>query len=554
MKKTLLYILFGIFFITGCITNDIPYPIVVPHITSFDVANAVDVEIDSDNRVITVHFAETTDMRRVEVRSVEIDEHEASVVGNVVGYHDFTTPFKFTVRTYDDYLWTVRGVRTVNRYFTVKGQIGTSVIDPYNCRAVATVGVKADLADIEVTSLKLGPEGLTDYSLSLSQMKDFTDGLSIEVTAFGLTEVWNLFIEQTELSVEISKVNPWTKEAYVTSLGVAGVENGFFYRKKTGQEWIRVPETDITADGGTFTAHIKELEPETSYEVYAISGEDKTEVKEFQTAPAAELPNASFEYASKVAGKDYYKFYDPDCGVADGAFMFWGSGNGEGSEGVNGSANMGIVITYIDTNDKVDGKQSVRAQTSQMAGILAAGNLFTGQFAGLVGTSGGKVNFGRPWTVRPKALKLYCKYSTGPMDIVKESPPGVNLVKGETYDRAEIKVAFGYWDYKKYGGTKNSPVHIDTTNPSTFVDFNSDKSTVGNGNLTLYHDGYSLNGAQMTKSATDQWVEYTIPINYRDIDTLPTHIIISCAASQFGDYFSGCSSSKLWLDKFELLY
>jgi hypothetical protein len=86
------------------------------------------------------------------------------------------------------------------------------------------------------------------------------------------------------------------------------------------------------------------------------------------------------------------------------------------------------------------------------------------------------------------------------------------------------------------------------------VDFNSDKSTIGNGNLTLYHDGYSLNGAQMTKSATDQWVEYTIPINYRDIDTLPTHIIISCAASQFGDYFSGCSSSKLWLDKFELLY
>ena len=554
MKKTLLYILFGIFFITGCITNDIPYPVVVPHITSFDVANAVDVEIDSDNRVITVHFAETTDMRRVEVRSVEIDEQEASVVGNVVGYHDFTTPFKFTVRTYDDYLWTVRGVRNVNRYFTVKGQIGASVIDPYNCRAVATVGVKADLADIEVTSLKLGPEGLTDYSLSLSQMKDFTDGLSIEVTAFGLTEVWNLFIEQTELSVEISKVNPWTKEAYVTSLGVAGVENGFFYRKKTGQEWIRVPETDITADGRTFTAHIKGLEPETSYEVYAISGEDKTEVKEFQTAPAAELPNASFEYASKVAGKDYYKFYDPDCGVADGAFMFWGSGNGEGSEGVNGSANMGIVITYIDTNDKVDGKQSVRAQTSQMAGILAAGNLFTGQFAGLVGTSGGKVNFGRPWTARPKALKLYCKYSTGPMDIVKESPPGVNLVKGETYDRAEIKVAFGYWDYKKYGGTKNSPVHIDTTNPSTFVDFNSDKSTVGNGNLTLYHDGYSLNGAQMTKAATDQWVEYTIPINYRDIDTLPTHIIISCAASQFGDYFSGCSSSKLWLDKFELLY
>ena len=88
--------------------------------------------------------------------------------------------------------------------------------------------------------------------------------------------------------------------------------------------------------------------------------------------------------------------------------MFWGSGNGEGSEGVNGSANLGIVITYVDTEEKVDGKQSVRAQTSQMAGMLAAGNLFTGQFDGLVGTSGGKVNFGRPWTtLKPIASFTY---------------------------------------------------------------------------------------------------------------------------------------------------
>ena len=555
MKKTFIYIFSALLFLTGCITNDIPYPVVVPHITSFDVQDAVKVEIDQDNQVITVHFAETSDIRRIQVRSVEIDEQEASLVKNVVGYHDFTSPFKFTIRTYADYEWTVKGVREVERYFTVKGQIGTSVIDAANCRAIATVGTKTPIDAIEVTSLKLGPKDLTEYSLSLSQMTDFTDGLSLEVTSFGLTEVWNLYIEQTDASVEISKLNPWTTEAYVTSIGVAGMENDFMYREKGQQDWIEVNDADITADGGSFTAHIKGLKPETAYELYAVCGSDKTAVKEFVTAPDTAIPNGSFEYASKVAGEGYYKFYDPDCGVPDGSFMFWGSGNGEGSEGVNGSANMGIVITYIDQLDKVDGKQSVRAQTSQMAGILAAGNLFTGQFAGLVGTSGGKVNFGRPWTVRPKAIKLYCKYMTGKMDIVgQNTPPGVTLIKGETYDRADIKVALGYWDYKKYGGTKNSPVHVDTTNPSTFVDFNTDKSTIGNGNLTLYHDGYSLNGGQMTTAATDQWVEYTIPINYRDIETLPTHIIISCAASQYGDYFSGCSSSKLWLDKVEAVY
>ena len=554
MKKILYIILAGLL-IAGCITNDIPYPVIDPNIISFDVAEATDVNVDNENHVVTVYFAETTDIRRIEVKSLEIDKQEASVVGDVIGFHDFTQPFKFTLRTYDDYIWTVKAVRNIERYFTVKGQIGSTVIDDINCRAIALVSMKQYITNIEVTSLKLGPKDISEYSLTLSQMKDFTDGVTVEVTAFGQTEVWNLFVEQTELSVDITKLNPWTKDAYVTLLGVAGEETVFMYREKGQSDWIRVSETCITSDGGTFVAHIEGLQPETAYEVYAMSGSEETTVKEFVTMSATPIPNGSFEYASMVAGQSYYKFYDPDCGFEDGSYMFWGSGNGEGSEGINGSASMGIVITYIDTDDKIDGKQSVRAQTSQMAGILAAGNLFTGQFAGLVVTSGGMVNFGRPWTTRPSALKLYCKYQTGKMDIIgKDTPPGVTLIKGETYDRADIKVAFGYWDYKKYGGTKDSPVHVNTTEPSTFVDFNTDKSTIGNGNLTIFHDGYSLNGGQLNNAATDEWVEYTIPINYRDIQTLPTHIIISCAASQYGDYFSGYSNSKLWIDAVKLIY
>ena len=95
---------------------------------------------------------------------------------------------------------------------------------------------------------------------------------------------------------------------------------------------------------------------------------------------------------------------------------------------------------------------------------------------------------------------------------------------------------------------------MDTTDPSTFVDYKTDKSTIGYGQLIIHHDGYILNGAPLANSVTDQWVEYTIPIDYRDLDNLPTHIIISCAASQYGDYFSGYSNSKLWLDKVELIY
>ena len=553
MMKKLIYILIMALGLSACIDNDLPYPVVVPHITALEAEGAESVSIDYENRTVTVYFPETKDLRSVSILSVEIDEKVAVPSVDIVGVHDLTSPLRFKIRTYDDYSWTIVGVRNVERYFTVEGQVGSSVIDPVNCRAIAMVGKNADIADIKVTSLKLGPKGLSSYSLDYSTMKDFTHGVAVDVTAFDLTETWNLFVEVTEASVEITKVNPWAYEAYVTSIGVAGQKNGFRYRLAGVGEWTTVADSDMTSDGGTFTAHIKGLLPETIYEVQAFSGDDSSSIYEFETEPAVKLPNGSFEYASKVAGKDYYKFYDPSCGVEEGMYMFWGSGNGEGSEGVNGSANMGIVITYIDTEDKVDGKQSVRAQTSQLAGMLAAGNLFTGQFAGLVGTSGGKVNFGRPWTSRPTALKLYCKYTTGTMDIINSTPPGVVLTKAD-YDRAQIKIALGTWDYKKYGGTPQSPVHINTTDASTFVDFATDPSTIADGNLIIHHDGYLMNGEDKVSAQTGEWTEYVIPLNYHSMDTLPTHIIVSCASSQFGDYFTGCSSSKLWIDAVELVY
>lgn len=326
-----------------------------------------------------------------------------------------------------------------------------------------------------------------------------------------------------------------------------------FAYSSDGSTWSYVDGVDN--GDGTWKADLTGLTPSTEYTYkLLINDVEVGEPLTFTTEAATKLPNGSLEYTSLVSGEDYYKFYDPNCGVEDGSYMFWGSGNGEGGEGVKGSASMGIVITTVDTSDKIDGNQSVVAQTSQMVGILAAGNLFTGQFAGLVGTEGGKVNFGRPWTSRPTALKLWCKYTTGTMDIVDGAPSGVTLVKNETYDRAQIKVAIGTWSYKTYGGTKDSPVHVNTTNESTFVDFYTDESTIANGDLIIYNDGYTINNGTKATATTSGWIEYTIPLDYRQLTTYPTHIIISCAASQYGDYFSGCSSSKLWLDKFELIY
>lgn len=560
MKKILLYTI-AVLALAGCISNDIPYPVLVPNITSLEVDGSEKVDIDYAKRTVTVYFPETADLRSVNITSVSFDKDKVTSSVGIVGVHDLSSSnLLVTLHTYDDYLWRIKAVRDIERYFTVKGQVGSSAIDPENCRVIVNVSKKTDLENIEVTSMKLGPkDGVATYSPSLSEIVgsaiDFTQPYQVEVTAFDLTEVWDIYVSVVESSVSLGKVNPWTTEAYVKSTGVAGMENGFQYRKLGADVWTDVPESDITSDGGSFLAHIKNLEPETAYEVLAYCGTDRTNPVSFTTYSAPQMPNSSFEYSSLVAGQNFYKFYDPNCGVEGVTTKFWASGNGD-EESTGLLPGSFAAITVPDNVEKVDGNWSVRAQSMEVMGIkLAAGNLFTGRFVQTESTNGGVVNFGRPWTTRPTAIRLCCKYTTGKLGKYAGTAAGMTLSESD-YDRAQIKVALGTWNPKTYGGDIESPVQINTTKENTFVDFYNDTKggTIANGDIVIYHDGYDINRGGKKTEDTGVWKEYTIPIVYNDMDVIPTHIIISCSSSQYGDYFVGSSSSRLWLDDFELIY
>ena len=113
------------------------------------------------------------------------------------------------------------------------------------------------------------------------------------------------------------------------------------------------------------------------------------------------------------------------------------------------------------------------------------------------------------------------------------------------YDSGRVQVALGTWTPAKYGGTAESPVLVNTTNTSTFVDYNTDPATIA------YGEHMFVGNAENSENV---WQEITIDLKYADLKTMPTHIIISGAASYQGDYFTGCETSKLWLDKMELIY
>ena len=556
-RISIISLLSAVAVLSSCIKNDIPYPLVVPHILTMDVDGGT-VTIDQNKLTVLIKLEETVDLKNVNIKAFSLDRTDIRGAEDLKGRHDLTKPMQVKLSVYEDFVWTIRAERPVERYFTVEKQVGSATIDDVNHRVIVEVSKKkADLSAIRVLTCKLGPKQVSNYSIDFKDPVNFADenGYAVprelEVSYFGETEVWRLFVTKSDKSLTLTNVNVWTKEVYLTAVGIEGEDNGFKYRQKdSGNDWTVVDKSCISTNGGEFTAHLTELEPSTTYEFFPYSGDEMLDVNEFVTDAPRQLPNASFDVISPVTSS-YYKWYDPASAIDDCKTEFWGSGNG--SETIGGSAGMGFVITAPDDNDKKDGERSVVCQSVNAVVKFAAGNIFAGSWNGMVGTKGGKVLFGRPWTTRPKALRIWAKYSAGTITHIDGVPDGVTVSKSD-YDMGMVKVALGYWDYRKYGGTKESPILWNTTDKSSFVDFNTDASTIAYGEIYFHGDGYeTLNGVK-TKQPTGEWRQITIPLNYRDMTTVPTHIVVSCASSAYGDYFTGCETAKLWLDAFELIY
>ncbi len=533
MKRFIVYI-FLLVFMAACIKNDIPLPVITPRITALDVEGATKVEINSDEQIIYITLAEKTDIKSVKFNSISFENERTTTSFDTSAVYDLTNEVEFIVSIYQDYEWKIVAEQPIERYFTVKGQVGSTEIDAINRRVIAYVGANVDIRNVTVSTLKLGPDDITAYSPDISQMKNFTNGLDVNVTYHGRTERWRVFVENTTTVVEFKSLNAWTAVAWVSAEGVAGENNGFKYRKQGDAEWLDVAQDAIQTNGGTFSACIEGLLPMTAYECFAYSGSNNTDVRSFTTEEARQMPNSGFESISNDESDKYFSFYDPSSSVVENQTKWWCSGN-RGSTTVGSSYS----ITNPDANDKMEGNYSVRMESQYVIVKFAAGNIFVGEFGNLVGTSGGTVNFGRPFTLRPRKLSLWLKYENGPIDRFNGAPDNDPVKKGDM-DRCQVFVALGDWDYRDYGGTPDSPVQVNTTDKKTFFNPNAENVI-----------GY---GSYVSDKATGGWIKVEIPIEYNTVSRKPTHIIVSCASSMLGDYFTGSTSSKLWIDDVRLVY
>lgn len=542
MKKALPYVSLLLMLAVSCIKNDLPYPVRVVEVTSMDVEGAVEVTLDPARRIAEIVMEETADLSKVNIRSVWYNWAITRSEPEMVAVHDLRSPVEFKLSTYQDYKWTVSATRPIERYFTVKGQIGATVIDDANRRVVVYVSTDTDLERIQVTSMKLGPHDISSYEPSAEKLHDFTNGAVVVVSYGSTSEEWQLFVEQTELSVSMASVDPWTRCAWLSAEGAEDAENGFRYRLKGEEEWTGL--TDIIQDGGNFSVCIDGLEPETAYECMAFSGEDETDVFELVTDREQQLPNSGFNVFSNAESSVYSSWFDPATGVS----KWWDSGN-------VGSTTVGpaYCIAVPDTEDKVEGEASAVLISRNVIIKFAAGSTFSGEFAGIAGTQGGMVNFGRPWTLRPRAMRLWAKYDCGTIDIV-DGYPADHPVKIGDPDGCQMWWALGDWDYRKFGGTQDCPVQVNTTDKSTFFKPDSD-AVIAYGIFEADSSSSEWGGKpELLQLREDGWAEIEIPLDYRTVSRVPTHIIVSFAASRLGDYFTGSSHSVLHIDDVRMVY
>ena len=182
------------------------------------------------------------------------------------------------------------------------------------------------------------------------------------------------------------------------------------------------------------------------------------------------------------------------------------------------------------------GTYSARLASNEAVGILAAGNIFTGYYVKTDGTNG-VLSVGREYDgSHPSKLRIYANYRPG---------SGVKIRDGN-----ESFVPDGFAGGNDHGqiyvALTTAPIEI-RTNPKSRKLFNKDDAEVLAYGQVTWTEAFGADGSL-------EMVEIPLEYNDRAKTSKPTHLVIVCSASKYGDYFSGAAGSVMYLDDFELVY
>ena len=304
---------------------------------------------------------------------------------------------------------------------------------------------------------------------------------------------------------------------------------GIQYREAGTQAWQKVYPTSMNGDA--FAVEISGLKPGTRYEYQAIADNFVNQESYYITTESKFIiPNAGFELWSTTSDTPE-KGKTPIVASGDGTRSFWDSGN-------HGSIKLDVNLTTGSSDVKHSGSYSAKlaSQKVSMLGIgkFAAGNIFAGLYKKTDGMDG-VLEFGREYNgSRPVKLRGYVYYRPGIVDESADDDLHPDVVKGKS-DRGAIYVALTTTAYEIR--TKKSNRQLFDAN---------DSGVLAYGQL-IFTEEYG---------SASQMREFEIILEYKDAARLQraTHLVLTASASQYGDYFSGSTSSVMYLDDLEFVY
>lgn len=517
--------------ISSClISNDMSYPKVSADITGFDVEGQVSSEIDPKTHTIHIVLNETANISKLKISRFSMSEGSEAITpikaGDII---DLTSPMTVTLRIYEETQWTISATQPIARYVRCANEAKPAQIDVVNRSVTVFVSQNQPLETILINEMKLEPEGSRIISthgkaIENGQIVDKNEDCHFPMTLYcvlqriflveykGQNIVWTFNAVQEIVSLKIDSAIGWCHNADIQATYDGSGTPCIQYRQADSDQWS--DWTDLTVDGSRISCRISNLAEATDYMVRVSNGEEESEERPFSTGTPDQIDNMGFDNWHQV-GKVWYPNPGPTVKI-------WDTAN-KGASLLGDSST--IPVDFVAVSGA--GKQAARLESRWAAIAFAAGNIYTGEF-GRVNGIGAELQWGTPFTGRPKALHGYYAYEPKVIDRVK--PPYESL-KGQM-DQCQILVMLTDWD---------EPFKVNTTT-GTFVDQENDPHIVAYAKF------------ESPENTGGQYKEFTLPLEWRRPDATPKYAVIIACASYKGDFFTGGVGSMMYVDEFEFIY
>ena len=368
------------------------------------------------------------------------------------------------------------------------------------------------------------------YILNFKNQATGTGNVTVTVDPTMNQYTYDFTIDPNAKSGATLSANPWSQLAYLTATDIT-LDSGelsslkFQYRPKNTDTWMDVATTVNTA-ASSATATLTGLTSAMVYEYQLTDGEISIAKGEFTTETEIALYNGSFEIWNKSGDT----WYPETAEKAGNTTSFWNTSNPGTSQGM-GAIGGAVNPTTGVTTPIHGGTYAAELKSTEKHSVFAAASLYTGSFMGLSGMSA-NMEFGKAFTTRPTGLHGYYKYTPAVINKVDRTPAGVTIVQGETMDQCAIFIALA----KKTFTFNNK-------NEDQYIQYATDPNIIAYGELP---SGAATEG--------DGYVEFNIPLKYKNLTDQPTHIIVVCSSSKYGDYMTGGVGSTLYVDDLSLIY